>query len=433
MKDMKNVHNEMEVSSGNKPAPLMRAFCASPLTGEQIEAESFRIIDREAPAHRFTGEEWEVVRRLIHTTADFTLMEAVRFSLDALSAALAALRAGRPFFVDSNMIRAGLSIARLRAVCPNYGLDSIVCHIGDADVAEEARQAGYPRSLTAIRKAKQMLNGAVAVFGNAPIALMELNRLIQEEGLRPALVIAMPVGFVHVVESKDELISLKVPFIALAGRRGGSPLAVSVVHALCSLALAQPQEGSWVVGMQPVSVVASTATKIAASKKPEEVPGTAKEAIILLGHGSRVPEAGRDMEQVARRLQERYISPLVEVCSMSRLGPHFPEVFEKCVQQGVTSVVVIPYFLHSGLHMRLDIPEMLQEEVRKFPHVKVCLGRGFGFDELLVDLVQRRIEEAREVCDVRNLMLPSKEEFPVPPGQCEFVPMPPSEAAKFRS
>lgn len=433
MEDRKKVHEASEVSSGSRPAPLMRAFCASPLTGEEIEAESFRIIDREAPAHRFTAEEWEVVRRLIHTTADFTLMEAIRFSPDAISAAISALGVGRRFYVDSNMIRAGLSIARLRAVCRSYGPESIICHIGDADVAEEARQAGLPRSLIAIRKAKQMLNGAVAVFGNAPIALMELSRLIQEEGVRPALVIAMPVGFVHVVESKDELMSLEVPFIALAGRRGGSPLAVSVVHALGSVVLAQRQAGSLLAGTQPPAGAASSAAESAGSGERQAVPATAKEAIILLGHGSRVPEAGRDMEQVARRLQERYRCPLVEVCSMSRLGPHFPEVFEKCVQQGATRVVVIPYFLHTGLHMRLDIPEMLQEEAGKFPHVKVCLGRGFGFDELLVDLVQRRIEEARESCDVRNLVLPSKEEFPVPPGQCEFVPMPPGEAAKFRN
>ncbi len=81
-----------------------------------------------------------------------------------------------------------------------------------------------------------MLQGGIAVFGNAPVALMELNRFIMEEGIKPAIVIAMPVGFVHVSESKEELMSLDVPYIAVAGRRGGSPLAVSTVHALCSLA-----------------------------------------------------------------------------------------------------------------------------------------------------------------------------------------------------
>ena len=87
-----------------------------------------------------------------------------------------------------------------------------------------------------MRKAEGVLNGGIAVFGNAPVALMELNRLIMEEGVRPAVVIAMPVGFVHVVESKEELMSLGVPHITIKGRRGGSPLAVSTVHALCSLA-----------------------------------------------------------------------------------------------------------------------------------------------------------------------------------------------------
>ncbi len=158
-----------------------------------------------------------------------------------------------------------------------------------------------------------------------------------------------------------------------------------------------------------------------------------QEAIILLGHGSRVPEAGQDMERVAARLREKYGYPIIEVCFMSRLGPHFPEVFEKCVKLGATKVLVIPYFLHSGLHLVLDVPEMLQEEARKFPGVTLQMGRGFGFDEMLVDLVQTRIEETRSFSDVRQLVLPSKEMYPVPEGQCEFVPLPPDEAAKYRT
>ena len=164
--------------------------------------------------------------------------------------------------------------------------------------------------------------------------------------------------------------------------------------------------------------------------KNATVPG---EAVILLGHGSRVPEAGKDMEKVAARLREKYGYPLVEVCFMSRLGPHFPEVFEKCVNLGATKVVVIPYFLHSGLHLVLDVPEMLQEEARKYPGVTLQMGRGFGFDEMLVELVKARIEETRSFSDVRQLALPSKEMYPVPEGQCEFVPLPPDEAAKYRT
>lgn len=156
------------------------------------------------------------------------------------------------------------------------------------------------------------------------------------------------------------------------------------------------------------------------------------QAIILLGHGSRVPDAGKDMEKVARRLKEKYGHPLVEICFMSRLGPHFPEIFEKCVRMGATQVLVIPYFLHSGLHLVLDIPEMMQEEAGKYPQVELVLGKGLGFDEILVDLVESAIQKSGQEKDVRTLLLPPKEKYPVPPGQHEFVPMLPEEAAKYQ-
>ncbi len=220
--------------------PFIHNLLADPKSGPDIEEWSFAIIDREAPPHRFATGEWQVVRRMIHTTGDFNIMEAVRFSPGAIASAIEALREGCPIYVDSNMIRAGLSGERLRAVCVDYGPDRIFCHIADEDVAQEARESGLPRSLFAIRKAKPILSGSIAVFGNAPVALLELNRMIIEEGIRPALVIAMPVGFVHVIESKEEIMSLDIPYIALTGRRGGSPLVVSVIHALCSLAAVKP-------------------------------------------------------------------------------------------------------------------------------------------------------------------------------------------------
>ncbi|ACD97354.1 precorrin-8X methylmutase [Trichlorobacter lovleyi] len=216
-------------------SPLIHSLLAQPLSGEQIEERSFACIDQEAAEHSFLPDQWQVVRRLIHTTADFGLMELVRFSPDAIAAGTAALRNGKPIFVDSNMIRSGLSMARLRSVCPAYGPESISCHVADGDVAEEARRCGLPRSLFAMCKARAIADGGILLFGNAPVALLELNRMIIEEGVRPALVVAMPVGFVHVVESKDELMALGVPFIALSGRRGGSPLAVATLHALCTV------------------------------------------------------------------------------------------------------------------------------------------------------------------------------------------------------
>jgi precorrin-8X/cobalt-precorrin-8 methylmutase len=222
--------------------PLIRAFLEAPMSGPEIEAKSMEIIDQEAPPHRFSPEEWPIVRRMIHTTGDFGIMDAVRFSSDAIAAGIQALHGCRPLIVDSNMIRAGISLARLRSACGFYRKESLICHIADAEIERTARRSGLPRSLHAIQKARPFIAGAVAIFGNAPIALMELNRMIAEEGLRPSLVVAMPVGFVHVVESKEELIALGVPYIALAGRRGGSPIAVSVVHALCGLAAAKREK-----------------------------------------------------------------------------------------------------------------------------------------------------------------------------------------------
>ena len=225
-----------EIEGGSPKSPLIRSLYSSPLSGAEIESQSLSIVDREAPTNSFTVQEWQVVRRMVHTTGDFSLVEAVRFSPKAIPSAVAALREGRPIFVDSNMIRSGLSLARLRAVHAGYGLEHLVCHVADEDVSAEALARGLPRSLFAVRKARKILHGGIAVFGNAPVALLELNRMIMEENLRPVFVVAMPVGFVHVVESKEELMSLDIPYIAIAGRRGGSPLAVSVIHALCLLA-----------------------------------------------------------------------------------------------------------------------------------------------------------------------------------------------------
>jgi cobalt/nickel transport system ATP-binding protein/precorrin-8X/cobalt-precorrin-8 methylmutase len=218
--------------------PFIHQLLKHPMSGPEIERRSFELIDQEAPDRRgFSSDQWEVVRRMIHTTGDMNLAESVRFSLDAIESGIAALRRGAAIYTDSNMIRSGLSLARLRNVNGDYSVERIACHVADADIAREASDKGLPRSLFAIRKAQAQLDGGIAVFGNAPVALLELNRMIVEDGIRPALVIAMPVGFVHVIESKEEVASLGVPFIGIEGRRGGSPLAVATLHALCTLAM----------------------------------------------------------------------------------------------------------------------------------------------------------------------------------------------------
>lgn len=218
--------------------PFIHQLLARPMTGPEIEARSFEIIDQEVPDRcGFSLDQWEVVRRMIHTSADIGLASLVRFSPDAIASGIAALQRGASIYADSNMIRSGLSLARLRSVNEDYTADRIACHVADPEIAKEATRQGLPRSLYALRKAKAQLDGGIVVFGNAPVALLELNRMIAEEGIRPALVVAMPVGFVHVVESKEELASLGIPFVGIEGRRGGSTLAVATLHAICTLAV----------------------------------------------------------------------------------------------------------------------------------------------------------------------------------------------------
>lgn len=219
---------------------LIHDLLARPMSGGAIEAASMATIDRECPTHGLAGGSWAIARRLVHTTADFGLVRDLHFHPTAVEAGIEALRRGAPIYADATMIRSGLSLARLRAVNPEYGPERLRAHVGDADVAEEAKASGLPRSYHAIRKARPILEGAIVAIGNAPVALLELNRLIAEEGVKPALVVGMPVGFVHVVESKEELMTLDVPAITLRGRRGGSPLAVATIHALAVLAL-EPQ------------------------------------------------------------------------------------------------------------------------------------------------------------------------------------------------
>ncbi len=154
-------------------------------------------------------------------------------------------------------------------------------------------------------------------------------------------------------------------------------------------------------------------------------------AIIILGHGSRVPEAAKNMEIVASLLKKKYDLQMVEVCHMSRLGPHYPETLARCVQRGATEVLVIPYFLNNGLHIRLDIPEMMKAGAEKYPHVKMIFGKHLGFDPMYADIIYQRIQESLDLPDVRSLQLESRENFPVPAGQGEFVEMPPEEAKEY--
>jgi precorrin-8X/cobalt-precorrin-8 methylmutase len=197
--------------------------------GRSIEDGSFKIIDDEAGPHDFADGEWQVVRRVIHATADFEFKSLMRFSTGAVAAGVAALKRGAPIVADVKMILAGLNEERLAA----YGCRAH-CFISDEDVIARAKRDNTTRAIEAMRKARAggLLDGAIVAIGNAPTALLETARLVREEGARPALVVGVPVGFVSAAESKEAALALDVPHIVARGRKGGSTIAVAIIHAL---------------------------------------------------------------------------------------------------------------------------------------------------------------------------------------------------------
>lgn len=198
---------------------------------EQIEAESFRIIEEEIGPHTFDPAEFQIVRRVIHASADFEFAQRLRFHPRAIAAGLEALRRGADVVADVEMVQAGISKAGL-ARCGGC----VRCFISDADVIAEAKAAGVTRAIMSMRKAAREVRGGVYAIGNAPTALFELIRLIQSGEARPDLVVGVPVGFVSAAESKEALAGLDWPYITALGRKGGTPAAVAAVNALLRMA-----------------------------------------------------------------------------------------------------------------------------------------------------------------------------------------------------
>ena len=203
------------------------------MTPDEIYAESFRIIETEAAGHRFDAIEWPIVRRMIHASGDLEILRSVVFAHDAASLGIAALRAKVPIVADVSMVAAGIDKPRAK----DLGVE-IHCFIDDPGVRELAIRKDKTRSACAIEKAIAEIGNAVYVVGNAPTALFTLCDAVLQGIVRPPLILAMPVGFVSVVESKERALGLpNVPIIAVRGRKGGSAVAAASVNALLRAAL----------------------------------------------------------------------------------------------------------------------------------------------------------------------------------------------------
>ena len=192
-----------------------------------IEARSMELIGRELGERPFPAEELSVVKRVIHTTADFDYADNLTFSPGAVAAGLSAIQAGCTIVTDTQMAFSGVN----KRVLEKFG-GRAVCFMSDPDVAAEAKARGETRATVSMERAARLSGLLVLVVGNAPTALVRACQLMDEGKLRPALVIGVPVGFVNVVESKELLLTMPVPHIVARGRKGGSNVAAAICNAL---------------------------------------------------------------------------------------------------------------------------------------------------------------------------------------------------------
>ncbi|NCB63013.1 MAG: precorrin-8X methylmutase [Clostridia bacterium] len=202
-----------------------------------IEARSMEIITAELGNRTFPALETPVVKRVIHTTADFDYADNLIFSPGAVEKGIAAIKAGCAIVTDTQMARSGVN----KRVLEKFGGEAY-CFMSDADVAAEAKERGVTRATVSMERAAALGRPVILALGNAPTALVRACELMEEGKLSPALVIGVPVGFVNVVESKELLLTMEVPHIVARGRKGGSNVAAAICNAMLYLASGNERE-----------------------------------------------------------------------------------------------------------------------------------------------------------------------------------------------
>lgn len=196
---------------------------------EEIVEQSFAMVTAELGAHDFSDEQFPIVRRAIHTSADFELGRSLVFHDRAIRSGVQALQSGTTIVVDTHMIEVGIT----KRYIERFGckIDHLPFRL---DLGEESTQIG--RMASAIRTTAQKYPDAMYIFGSESIALMEFIRLVETRVANPSLIVGVPVGFVHVLEAKNRLMQLDVPHISNHSPKGGSAIAVSIVNALAIMA-----------------------------------------------------------------------------------------------------------------------------------------------------------------------------------------------------
>ena len=200
--------------------------------GQAIEDESMQIIENEVGNHSYNEMEWPIVRRIIHSTADFDFVgkNKLLFHKNAISNGLEALKNGCSIVTDVNGV-----IGLMNKQNPKDFGNNLICNISEPSLINAAKEAGKTRAQMSMRIATDDIDGGIVAIGNAPTALLEVMEMVREGLVKPALVIGIPVGFVSAVESKEELSKTEISFITNVGRKGGSPCASAIINALYKL------------------------------------------------------------------------------------------------------------------------------------------------------------------------------------------------------
>ncbi len=192
-----------------------------------IEKRSFEIITQLLGDQKLDPENELVIKRVIHTTADFDYVKNLAFSERAVQKGIQALRSGCDIVTDTQMAKSGIN----KTILGKLG-GQVHCFMSDADVAEEARRRGVTRAVVSMERAAGLSKPCIFAIGNAPTALISLHQQRQAGNISPALIIGVPVGFVNVVESKELIIASDVPHIVARGRKGGSNVAAAICNAM---------------------------------------------------------------------------------------------------------------------------------------------------------------------------------------------------------
>lgn len=192
-----------------------------------IERRSFEIITQELGDRKLDPEKELIIKRCIHTSADFEYADNLCFSDHAVEKAIEAIKNGACIVTDTQMGRSGIN----KRALARYG-GEVYCFMSDADVAETAKENGTTRATASMDKAAALNKPLIFAIGNAPTALVRLYELIEEGKINPALIIGVPVGFVNVVQSKELIMETEVPYIVAKGRKGGSNIAACICNAL---------------------------------------------------------------------------------------------------------------------------------------------------------------------------------------------------------